>query len=138
MHSYYFCLNFLEVTFTSKFTSLSFRYLSQTLLQAMNFSVRSLQNASVWARDVFGNAGSTGINLLCELSPSRKEKLRLHKLTVQYMISQNTKICWRWKSRKAPSPLPPGHVNSKWPSSFIQYLCADPPPYVTLHRLLHA
>lgn len=49
----YFRFNFRVDAFTFKFTSLSLRYLQQTLSKAMNFSVRRLQNASLWPKDVF-------------------------------------------------------------------------------------
>lgn len=49
----YFRFNFRVDTFTFKFTSLSLRYLQQTLSKAMNLSVRRLQNASLWPKDVF-------------------------------------------------------------------------------------
>ena len=75
MHSYYFCLNFPVDAFTFKFTSLSLQYLQQTYLQAMNFSLRSLQNASLWPGDVFCNAGSRVINLLCELCLRERETM---------------------------------------------------------------
>ena len=49
----YFRFNFRVDAFTFKFTSTSLRYLQQTLSKAMNFSVRRLQNASLWPKDVF-------------------------------------------------------------------------------------